>query len=152
MQRQAQWAAVAVVAVGNFSLGRWEMKTYPSVDEGTGLTFAFEIDNIYVSNSVVASILSTVDGVHEIRTRRLFSKWEEIHVWFKYMDRDYIVWEPYGDNSRYWIGPKDKKEPLMDIKNILAAFERYSPPLPIKLLGDILSLNFKSLFRHSSGP
>ncbi|MDE3043147.1 MAG: hypothetical protein KGJ82_21615 [Nitrospirota bacterium] len=59
--------------------------------------------------------------------------------------------EPFGDNSRYWIGPKGGKDDVpaaANIGKIKSAFERYKPPLSVKLLGDLVRLNFKGLFRH----
>ena len=123
------------------------METYPTIDEKSGRVLDFEIDNIYVNNSNVARILSKVDGVAEVRVRKLFSRWEEIHIWFKYMNHDCIVWEPFGDNSRYWIGSKTLKEATLDMSKIENAFKRYRPPFIRKVLGDILSLRiFTRLF------
>ncbi len=124
------------------------METYPTIDEKSGRVLDFEIDNIYVNNSNVARILSKVDGVAEVRVRKLFSRWEEIHIWFKYMNHDCIVWEPFGDNSRYWIGAKALKEATLDMSKIENAFKRYRPPLIRKVLGDILSFR---IFSHLFG-
>ena len=49
------------------------METYPTIDDKSGRVLDFEIDNIYVNNSNVARILSKVDGVAEVRLRKLFS-------------------------------------------------------------------------------
>ena len=86
------------------------MKTYPLIDEKKGdRPFAFEIENAYVGTGTIARLLAEVDGVTDVRARKLFRGSSEIHVEFKYLNHDYIVWEPYGDNSRYWIGPKIRR-------------------------------------------
>ncbi len=58
------------------------------------------------------------------------------------------MWEPYGDNSDYWIGPKEASLILRDssqLREIEEVFKRYRPPLLLKILGDLVSLNFKGL-------
>jgi hypothetical protein len=46
-----------------------------------------------------------------------------VHIRFLYRGREYIVWEPFGDNSRWWIGPEQTSvEPvsLVDIERAVA--------------------------------
>jgi hypothetical protein len=124
------------------------MKTYPIFDENTGDVLAFEIEHIYVSNSVVTRILSQVPEVSDIRVRKMFSKWQEIHVWFKYQEGDFVVWEPYGDSSRYWIGPKDNMDASVHLGDVMAAFEKYQPPLLIEVIGDVISFKIPSSVRR----
>lgn len=124
------------------------MKTYPSIDKKTGHTFAFEIEHIYVSNSMIARILSRTSGVTDVRVRRLFTQWREIHIWFKYRGREFVVWEPYGDNSRYWVGPENENETSMCIEEIKISFEKYHPSIPVKIIGDLLSLNLRNIFNR----
>ena len=81
-----------------------------------------------------------------VKKRRLFGKSEDIHIWFKYFNYECFVIEPFGDNSRYWIGPKNPEE-RFDISNVEIAFKQYHPPRMIKFFGDLVTLNFKSLFR-----
>ena len=120
------------------------MKTFPSLNESTGHVFAFEIERIYLCNSTIGRILSEIPGVSDIKVRRLFSEWREIHVWFKYGLIDFVVWEPYGDNSRLWIGPEDGVDDRVDIERVRIAFEKYQPPMFVGIVGDILSLRIPS--------
>ena len=124
------------------------MQTYLDENVQHGSAVGFEVDNIYVSLGTVASILKNINGVTEIEKRRLFSKWEGIHILFKYMNHECVVIEPFGDSSRYWIGPKNSEEKF-DISNVESAFRRYQPPLIVKIFGDLITLNFKSLFKSS---
>lgn len=122
------------------------MKTYPLKDEQFDYPFAFEIENVYAGPRAVGRLLRAIDGVTEVRVRRMFGKWEDIHVWFKYRGHDCVVWEPYGDNSRYWIGPKDAEHEKFDVSALEEAFEVFRPPLHRVIVGDVLTLRlFKRL-------
>ena len=117
------------------------MKTFPIADEKTGRLVGFEIENAYISPSTVASVLSGVNGVSEVRRRRAFGTWDEVHIRFRYRDAECVVWEPFGDNSRYWIGQKDSAKPV-DVGEIERAFIAYRPSLQRRIVGDIVSLRF----------
>ena len=91
------------------------MRTYPIIDEKKGAnSFAFEVENAYVRPRTIARLLKEVDGVTDVRVRKLFDSSADTHVQFKYLTQHYMVWEPYGDSSRYWIGPKHQQIPLMN--------------------------------------
>lgn len=116
------------------------MNTYPDVDERNGQPFAFEIENSYLSLKSIGEVLSKVDGVANIETRPSFGRgWGENRARFKYHGRDFVVWEPHGDSSRYWIGPP-REDDRTDIRAIEAAFQVYEPPPVARLLGDLLTL------------
>jgi hypothetical protein len=117
------------------------VRTYPRVDERSNQTVGFEIDNAYVSLRSVKTVLSSVQDVVDVRSRRLFGKWEEIHIWFRYRGFECVVWEPHGDSSRYWIGQRDAPEPV-DMSDVEQAFKTYQPPLHRRVIGDILTLRF----------
>lgn len=76
------------------------MKIYSLVDE-SGKAYAFEIESIYFSLKEIAHILTLVKDVTEVEVRKVFSKSEDTHIKFKYFHHPYVVWEPFGDNSRY---------------------------------------------------
>ena len=122
------------------------MNIYPDENMEQNASVGFEIDNIYVSLKTIARILNSIDGVADVNKRRLFSKWDDIHIWFRYIDHECVVIEPYGDNSRYWIGPKNPEEKF-DFSSIDVAFKKHQPPPMAKLFGDLVTLNFKSLFK-----
>jgi hypothetical protein len=52
--------------------------------------------------------LERVQGVTIVRRPRFLS-WlrEEVFCEFELGGARYEVWEPFGDNSRYWVGPAD---------------------------------------------
>jgi hypothetical protein len=103
---------------------------------------AFEIDNVYVRPGPIASLLKEIEGVTDVQKRGFGGLSSEIHVRFKYQGYDYVVWEPYGDNSRYWIGPDNPDGCRNSIQPIEEAFKRYQPSFFRRLLGDILNLRF----------
>jgi hypothetical protein len=103
------------------------MKTYPIKREDFTL-HAFEIENTYISMSAIKKILKSVSGVTSIK-RQLFS---DDRLVFKYNNEDWVVNEPWGDNSRYWIGPKNVENHTLDVTPINEAFNKYESPL-IKL-------------------
>lgn len=37
----------------------------------------------------------------------MFESGNEIHTEFTFDGANFVVWEPFGDNSRFWIGPSD---------------------------------------------
>jgi hypothetical protein len=126
------------------------MKTYPIIQDGPD-PFAFEIDHVYLSRRTIARLLEKIEGVTEVHMGGRFGSPDDIRIEFKCHGHDYVVMEPFGDNSRYWIGPgggKDDVAAAANIGRIQSAFEGHKPPLVVKLLGDLVSLNFKGLFRR----
>jgi hypothetical protein len=130
------------------------VKTYPIIDKTKGeYPFAFEIDNAYVSPATIARVLKVVDGVSEVSLRKPLGASKDTHIEFKYLGRDHIVWEPYGDSSRYWVGPKNSTDgagSAGDISGVETALKLYRPPFYRAVLGDVLTLRvFKRLIgRH----
>ena len=122
------------------------MRTYPIYTQEEDRLLAFEVENAYISLNMVACLLAQANGVTEIKVRKIFKKPNDIHVEFNYFGYPHIVWEPYGDSSRYWIGPGDLKEEFVSITNIEDIFKRYHPPFYRSLLGDLLSLRFLTQF------
>lgn len=86
------------------------MKTFPIMKKGN-VVFAFEIKNFWISVSKVSKVLRSIEGVSDILTRKLFER-KDYEVEFLYFGRKCIVVEPFGDSSRYWIGPCDEGSEL----------------------------------------
>jgi hypothetical protein len=123
------------------------MRTFPLINEGR--THAFEIENVYVSRRTVAKLLRQTEGITDVHLRGRFGSSDDVRVAFKYLGSDYIVWEPYGDNSRYWIGPAELGPQNADVLRLEAIFQGYQPWLLRSLVGDVLTLNlFKRLVRR----
>jgi hypothetical protein len=106
------------------------------------------LENAYIRPGKIAELLAQVDGVSDVRTRKLFGSSPDIHVEFKCLGTDFVVYEPFGDSSRYWIGPKGEQNYFsVSIEKIEEIFKRYQLSILIKIFGDVLTLNFKSLFK-----
>jgi hypothetical protein len=119
------------------------METYPVLSEEGRRTAAFEFENIYIGLGAVARLLVEVEGVTNVRPRKMFAKVSDVHIEFTYLGCPYVVWEPWGDNSRYWIGPEEGAEAgaIGDV-TLENAFKRYKPPVYRTIFGDVLTLRF----------
>ena len=123
------------------------METYP-IKDNDGFQHGFEIEVVYVSPKKISKILSKVDGVTNIQNRKMFDMGNEIHIEFDFLGEKFVVWEPYGDSSRYWLCLKDKHSTSRpDISRLEKAFVQYNPPAIVRLFGDLISLNFKKLLK-----
>ena len=111
----------------------------------------FQIDVAYAGPRAIAKILSTVGGVSEIATRRFIVSPRDIHIRFLFRGVPFVVLEPWGDNSRYWIGPADIADETLalprevvadEIVDLETAFRAYQPSAIRQFIGDILTLKF----------
>ena len=120
------------------------METF-SIKDNKDSQFAFEIENIYLSLNKVGKLLSTLEGIKINKIRKPFEASEYL-IEFDYKGRLYEVWEPFGDSSRYWIGPKKGAEEMgnNEIKEIEDVFKQYEINPFVKLIGDLLSLKIFS--------
>jgi len=98
------------------------MKTYPTYSDDNKL-HSFEIDNARCGRRKAAEIVETIPSVTIIRKPVRFLSWfrEEIFCEFELEGVKFQIDEPFGDNSRYWIGSvhKENSEP---IEIVLEAF------------------------------
>lgn len=121
------------------------MKTYPIKDK-TGRLYAFEIENAYIGLRPLVGTISSVPGVSDIRSRAADERPDDVRVTFRFAGGAFVIVEPFGDNSRYWIGPvEDQAAPSLDIEPIEASLRSYRPPMLRRVVGDLITLNIKSL-------
>ena len=121
------------------------MQTYPIIDD-SGTIYAFEIENSYVGPGALERVLANVPGVTQVQSRKLFAASHETIVKFTFKGEEFEVSEPFGDSSRYWIGPRETDR-RFDVADINFAFQQYVPTRLARLIGDLVSLRFGSLFR-----
>ena len=100
------------------------MRTYDLTDQ-QGRVFAFEIDNVWMDRASVAAVVRTIPGA---RLKELHVSWfgPDEFCEFEVGGITFVAWEPYGDNSRYWIGPRPP-EFSEHTATIRAAFASHVP-------------------------
>ena len=123
------------------------MKIYPVLTESGSRTSAFEIENAYVGVGAIWKLLGGVDGVANIRQPSSSAKRDDVRLEFDFRESPFVVWEPFGDNSRFWIGPKDGAVSPVDVSALEEAFSRHRPPSPARLLSDIVTLRWLKGFK-----
>jgi tryptophan 2,3-dioxygenase len=96
------------------------MKTYPifNKDHSVG---AFEIKSAWVTFRPIYKILESIKEITEVKRQRF----SEDRIGFKYKGIKMVINEPYGDSSRYWIGPKEGLNDNVNIEEIHQAFQKY---------------------------
>jgi hypothetical protein len=83
------------------------VRTYPLRDE-SGRFYAFEVGNAWVSPRAIARMLKSTLRATVSSQRRGLGR-DDVRLRFSYGGDDYEVYEPFGDNSRYWIGPAGER-------------------------------------------
>ena len=104
------------------------MKTY-DIKDHDGRVFAFEVDNALLGRHAACRIARAIPGAQVVRQPRFLSWWrEEVFCEFLVGALKFEMSEPFGDNSRYWIGPAGDDpadmRPTEEIVLIRAAFAR----------------------------
>ena len=75
--------------------------------DSQGRVFAFEVPNFVLGRSGAVAIVRSIPRVRLIRGPVRWSWFrEESFCEFKVDSRRFVIWEPFGDNSRYWVGPE----------------------------------------------
>lgn len=97
------------------------MTTYP-IRRPDGSLRGFEITSAWLTLRPLLKLLRNVPGVTDVE-RRWFN---DDRVTFKFHGREAVVNEPWGDNSRYWVGLQNPDAlPEIDITPIHEAFKGY---------------------------
>ena len=98
------------------------MKIYDLHDK-EGNAFAFEVENTLLGRRGACRVVRSIPGAVILKKPRFLSWFrEEVFCEFEIGGHKFQIWEPYGDNSRYWVGP----EPVSNteqIKIVRKAFE-----------------------------
>ena len=113
------------------------METYELLDED-GRLFAFEVNNAGLGRNGVCRVVETIPGAQVIR-RPKFLSWfrEEVFCEFLVDGKTFVAWEPFGDNSRYWIGP-EPTEPLTQIRSVRDAFDAHQESRLFRRVGFVV--------------
>lgn len=95
------------------------MRTHP-VLRSDGTVMAFEIGSAFITMDGISRILRSVSGVSGIRP----TTGSDDRLLFEYEGESCAVSEPFGDNSRYWIGPASPDHSRLDVRPLQQAFAR----------------------------
>jgi hypothetical protein len=69
-----------------------------------GRVFAFEVPNTLLTRRGVCKLVQSIPGARLLSGRRELR--EDEFCAFEVQGQRFKAWEPFGDNSRYWIGPE----------------------------------------------
>ena len=103
------------------------MRTYP-IPDANGELYAFEVGNLLISGATIGRIVrSKLGATITSKPTTVLSK-TDVRLGFILRGVQFVVVEPYGDNSRYWVGPESEgriRNPLIDM--VHAAISEYRP-------------------------
>ena len=103
------------------------MRVYELVRTDQHRPYAFEIPvwRLPFGRKTLVRFLESVPGVTEVRRGGNWFSGDENRAYFLFHGVPFVVWEPWGDNSRYWIGPADANMPAPDLCPLIQAFREY---------------------------
>ncbi|BBM00126.1 hypothetical protein [Microbulbifer sp. GL-2] len=98
------------------------MKMYPTYIENNRL-YSFEIENLFCGRRKATRIVEGIQGVTITKRPKRWFSWfrEDIFCEFELDGVKFQIDEPFGENSRYWIGSL-QKENSKPIEIVLEAF------------------------------
>jgi hypothetical protein len=106
------------------------LKTHP-IYRKDGTLLAFEVTSLWMSFRPLYRILLSIPGVDAVR--RQYRKDDRLA--FNFHGQPYVVNEPFGDSSRYWVGPVEPATSTLDAIALESAFKRYRGLLGVFLRG-----------------
>src|ERR1051325_2932956 len=80
------------------------MRVFDILDSD-GRIFAFEVNNNFLSRRRIVRIIEKIPNAEVIRTQKRRDEFCEFTV----EGENFVIWEPWNDSSRFWIGPKSKR-------------------------------------------
>ena len=82
------------------------MKIFELENE-SGEVFAFEVRNTLLSRKKAIRIIEALPGAKVVeKPKNLSLNNKEEFCLFEFKGAFFVIWEPWNDNSRYWIGSK----------------------------------------------
>jgi hypothetical protein len=101
------------------------MRVYELVRPDEQRPYAFEVSSSWSVFRPIVRCLESVQGVTEARPGGHIMSGDENRAYFLFHGVPFVVWEPFGDDSRYWIGPADVNMPAPDLGPLVQAFREY---------------------------
>jgi hypothetical protein len=126
-----EWGATAAAALRTFGRqihgGLFDLVAGDGGPEYASGSFRARF-HYYKPNQLLISTIQQGDffsrRCFDVRPRKWWVGSPDVHIRFRYHDREYIVWEPWGDNSRWWIGPDDENAPHFPLDELERALSR----------------------------
>jgi hypothetical protein len=110
------------------------LRTYPLTDN-SGAIYAFEVGNALLSPREIARLVKSTLGASITAGPNGYASADDMRLRFHYAGTEFEVFEPFGDNSRYWIGPAGEKPARVpEIDKLHEMFQTYRPSLLRRLL------------------
>lgn len=80
---------------------------------------AFEVSNLFLTRRGAIRVVKRIPGVQVLE-----SQWIRKDVFCRFLlaGKEFVVEEPWGDSSRYWIGPVDPVESTAQLEVIRNTF------------------------------
>ena len=100
------------------------MKTHSHIRADGSIAYFEDSNGIPWSFGFMRRVLESVTSVTDFQKNWL----NENRFSFQLYGRKCTVWEPWGDNSRYWVGPLNKESPI-DMRSVNDAFVRFRFPI-----------------------
>lgn len=102
------------------------MRIYDLIDVANRV-FAFEVDNTFPGRRGPRRVVARIPGVHIVRAPNgTGANEEEEFCEFELAGEVFVIEEPFGDSSRYWIGAKPPRW-VPQIAVVRDAFSRAGP-------------------------
>ena len=102
------------------------MKSF-DLKDGEGRVFAFEVSNTFLTRAEAYRVLLSVAGAVPVRPPKRWQLFADDEFCEVAIDGvRFVAWEPFGDNSRFWIG---SEPPAWNasVEKVRSAFELYRP-------------------------
>jgi hypothetical protein len=100
---------------------------------------AFEVENILLSRRRACKIVESITGATIVRRTRIFGDSDDFCE-FTLDGFNFIIEEPFGDNSRYWVGSKEAAGSTV-LPKVREAFQNHKTlEAPLRLLVVLLFL------------
>ena len=80
------------------------MKIYDLKDK-EGRTFAFEVSSL-LGRRKLCKLIQSIPEIKILKAPNFRSRHEDEFCEFEIQGQKFVAWEPFADNSRFWIGPK----------------------------------------------
>jgi hypothetical protein len=115
------------------------MRTYPLLD-ANGELYAFEVGNVLIGGATIGRLVRSKLGATITSGPTAVFSSTDVRLGFTFNGARFIAVEPFGDNSRYWVGSESDglvRHPLID--SVHAVIREYWP-LPLAWLRSFTGL------------